>query len=91
VLQRAVRVQANFTEYVPLALVVMALGEMAGVPAAIVHIEGIALLGGRVLHAWGLGRQAGRSPGRFSGTTLTFAAIACAGCAAIVAGLGGAM
>lgn len=72
VLTRKVRVHANFAEYVPLALLMLALLELAGIRAALLWTFGIALLLGRVLHAVGLGGSAGYSFGRFSGALLTF-------------------
>jgi len=71
-LARAIRVQGNFTEYVPLILVLLALAEIQGLTGWAMHLAGAALVFGRVLHAWGLGQSAGRSPGRFVGTSLTW-------------------
>jgi uncharacterized protein len=75
VLTRKVRVHANFSEYVPLALLMLALLELAGIRAALLWTFGIALLAGRVLHAIGLGGSAGYSFGRFCGALLTFATL----------------
>lgn len=66
-----VRVHGNFAEYVPLALLMLALLELCAVPAALLWTFGLALLLGRVLHAIGLGGSAGYSFGRFSGALLT--------------------
>ena len=66
------RVQGNFAEYVPLALLMLALLELCALPAALLWTFGLALLLGRVLHAIGLGGSAGYSFGRFSGALLTF-------------------
>lgn len=74
-LARAVRVQGNFTEYVPLTLVLLGLAEAQGAPAAILHAAGLALVAGRLLHATGLGRSAGRSFGRLYGMMLTLLAL----------------
>lgn len=76
-LERAVRAQANFCEYVPLALVLILLIEAsAAVPAWLVHALGIGLLAGRVLHGlFGLNLSAGTSIGRFWGTALTWLVI----------------
>ncbi len=74
-LERAIRVQGNFIEYVPLALILLALSEAGGAAPMSVHIVGGALVAGRVLHAYGLGRSAGVSPGRFIGTALTWLVI----------------
>lgn len=72
-LERAVRVQANFCEYVPLALLLLALIEFgSNVPAWVLHVLGLALLVGRVAHALGLTRSAGASRARVIGTLLTW-------------------
>jgi len=72
-LERAVRVQANFCEYVPLALLLLALIEFgSNVPAWALHVLGLALLVGRVAHALGLSRSAGASRARVVGTLLTW-------------------
>lgn len=74
-LARKVRVHGNFNEYVPLALLLLALLELSGIQPGPLWAFGIALLAGRVLHAIGLGRSAGYSVGRFAGTLLTFLAL----------------
>jgi len=71
VLSRRVRVHANFAEYMPLALLLLALLELVGTRPVWLWSCGALLLAGRVLHAWGLGRSAGVSAGRFIGTLLT--------------------
>lgn len=71
-LERAVRAQANFTEYVPIALVLIALLELVGLWAWLIHALGVTLLIGRILHAQGLHRSGGTSPGRLIGTALTW-------------------
>lgn len=71
-MERAVRVHANFVEYVPLALLLMLLAELNGLGAAALHAAGMALLVSRVLHAWGLSRHSARSFGRFWGTLGTW-------------------
>lgn len=72
---RAVRVHGNTAEYLPLALILLALAELNGVSAPWLHGCGIVLLAGRGIHAVGLGRTAGRSLGRILGMVLTFTAI----------------
>lgn len=72
-LERAIRVQANFCEYAPIALVLLLTLELAtALSPLVLHALGIALIGGRFLHAWGLSRTAGVSRGRFVGTLLTW-------------------
>lgn len=71
-LARAIRVQANFIEYVPIALLLLALLELGGLPARWLWGMGTLLLLARMLHAWGLSLSAGRSFGRYWGTALTW-------------------
>ncbi len=56
-LQRAVRVHGHFAEYVPLALLLMLLMELAQLPAALLHGYGLLLLASRAAHAIGLVRS----------------------------------
>ena len=74
-MQQAVRVQANFTEYVPYAVLLLVLAEVSGLPAAAVHGAGILLVVSRLLHAAGLSGSPGRSFGRFYGTAGTWLVI----------------
>ena len=71
-LARAIRVQANFVEYVPIALLLLALLELAGLPSRWLWALGSLLLVARLLHAWGLSLSAGSSFGRYWGTALTW-------------------
>ena len=70
-LARAIRVQANFVEYVPLALLLLLCVDLVGDAKWIVHALGILLLVGRVLHAYGLERSETLSSGRAVGMVLT--------------------
>lgn len=72
VLLRKIRVHANFVEHVPLALLMLALLELAGLWPPMLWACGGALLLGRVMHASGMSRRAGYSFGRFWGTALTW-------------------
>ncbi len=74
-MQQAARVQANFAEYVPFAVVLLVLAELSDLPAAAVHAAGIVLVLSRILHAWGLSHSPGRSFGRFYGTAGTWLVI----------------
>lgn len=81
----AMRVHGNATEYVPLALVLLLLAELNGFPAWSLHAAGSGLFLARVLHAFGLGRYAGSSPGRFAGIVLTWLVMAALAAALIAA------
>ena len=72
VLNRKIRVHGNFIEHAPIALLLLALLELSGLPAAWLWGFGSALLLGRVMHAIGLSRTGGYSVGRFFGTALTW-------------------
>ncbi|HUO81602.1 MAG TPA: MAPEG family protein [Gammaproteobacteria bacterium] len=74
-LERAIRVHANFAEFVPLALILMLLAELGGVTGWLMHVFGITLVVSRLLHAWGLTRSGGESFGRMYGTLGTWALI----------------
>jgi hypothetical protein len=69
---QAIRLHANNAEYVALALVLLAIDEMAGAPALAVHVLGALLLFGRILHAVGLGRSTGTTTARAVGVTFTW-------------------
>ncbi len=75
-LARKVRAHANFVEYVPMALLMLALLELSGLDAMWLWALGGTLLLARVLHAAGLSRHAGYSFGRFWGTVLTWGVLA---------------
>jgi uncharacterized membrane protein YecN with MAPEG domain len=83
-LGQAIRVQGNLTEYLPLALILMAVIEINGTPDLYLHIGGSAMLIARLLHAYGLSKTSGVSVGRFIGTIGTFIVIAVAAIYAII-------
>lgn len=86
-LERAMRAQANFTEYVPFALVLMALAEAGGTPGWVIHPLGAALLAGRIAHGWGIAREPEDYRFRVGGMMATFSVIALAALAALVTAL----
>ena len=55
-LRRRLRAHANFAEYVPLALILMALLELQGAGGIVLNIIGLLLLAGRIAHAYGISR-----------------------------------
>ncbi len=75
VLSRKVRVHGNFIENAPLALLMLGLLELCGLPALWIWVLGTALLLGRIMHAAGLSRTASYSVGRFWGTAMTWLAL----------------
>lgn len=82
-LLRRIRVHANFIEYVPMLLLLLALLELAGLDARAVGALGIVLFVARLMHAQGLGSSEGVSSGRFWGTLLTWAVLLAASVLAI--------
>jgi len=71
-LQRAMRVNANFAEYVPLSLLLIYFVELHDGPRLHVNALGIALICGRLLHAWGVSRMPENFRYRTVGMALTF-------------------
>jgi uncharacterized membrane protein YecN with MAPEG domain len=53
-LLRVIRGHANFAEYVPLALLMLALLELGRISIYVLHALGILLLVARIIHACGL-------------------------------------
>lgn len=87
-LERAVRTQANFTEYVPLAvLLLVLLGISADLPDWSLHGLAGTLVLGRILHAIGLSRSAGTSLNRVVGTLLTWLVLLAGSVTAVVVAL----
>lgn len=69
------RIHANFAEYVPLVLVMMALVEAAGGAPFWLHILGLAFVVVRISHAFGMTRPA-PNPFRIAGTMGTLLTLA---------------
>jgi uncharacterized membrane protein YecN with MAPEG domain len=69
---RVIRGHANFAEYVPLALLLMAILELCNFSAYVLHGLGAMLLTGRLLHGYALSFTDRFQFGRFWGTALTF-------------------
>lgn len=74
-LLRASRAHANCAEYVPITLLLLALAEMTGAPALLLHAVGIALLVGRAIHAFGIRQEPEPVIFRMIGMGLTLAAL----------------
>jgi uncharacterized membrane protein YecN with MAPEG domain len=70
--QRAARAHGNFAEYVPFALLMLALCEINGLPDWALHVLGVVLVAGRVLHATGIAKEPEDFKWRVLGTSLTF-------------------
>lgn len=83
-IRRAMRAHGNFAEYVPIALLLMALAELHQAPRPLLIAVGVALLAGRVLHRNGIRQPERAFKNRVRGMQLTFAAIATAAASNIV-------
>ena len=79
--ERAVRAHGNFAEYVPFALLLMALCEVNGLPDWALHVFGTVLLAGRILHATGIAQEPENFRWRVLGMSLTFTVMGVAGAA----------
>lgn len=87
-MRQRMRTQANFIEYVPLALILLFLVESASIgPAWLPGALGGTLVVARLWHAQGLLSSSGTSPGRFAGTNLTALVILIGALAALGRGL----
>ena len=75
-LLKRMRAQANAAEYMPIALILLALTEANGAPPLAVHGLGLMLIAGRILHPLGFAVTPQKIILRQIGMLLTFAMIA---------------
>jgi len=75
-LQRRIRGHGNFAEYVPLALLLMAILEASGFSIYVIHAIGIVLLVSRMLHGCALSFTRHFAFGRISGAGITYVLLA---------------
>jgi uncharacterized protein len=73
-LARAIRAFGNAAEYVPAGIGAIAVLAVAGASALTIHIIGVILFAGRLLHAVGLSNSGGTSIPRALGIILTWVA-----------------
>jgi uncharacterized protein len=71
-LERAIRAQGNFAEYVPFGIILIACLELNGAPWWLVAIPGITLIIGRLIHAKGINVPPPDFSKRILGMQLTF-------------------
>lgn len=71
-LAKRVRIHGNFSEYVPLALILMGCYEINGASALMLHLLGSVLLLARLSHAIGISKTIGSSKPRQIGVLATF-------------------
>lgn len=75
--EAAVRAHGNLVEHAPIVLIMLALGELNGLPVQWIYWTGMAFIAGRLLHAWGMVRGVGGPhPARMLGILLTWAVMA---------------
>lgn len=79
-MNRRIRAHANFAEYVPMALILMAVNELGGVSANTLVCFGVLLLAGRISHAYSILVAEARASGshikfRQAGMAATFTVI----------------
>jgi uncharacterized membrane protein YecN with MAPEG domain len=85
-LRSAIRVHANFIEYVPIIAMLVAMLEMSGISAAMVHALMGALLVARLLHPLGMYSKPGTwqfSAGRVGGIMITIGVLIAAALSAL--------
>jgi uncharacterized membrane protein YecN with MAPEG domain len=75
---RAIAVHNNFAQYVPFALLLITFVELSAAPVWLVHLLGLLLLIGRILHIYGVGREPENFKLRTWAMVLTFAVLAIA-------------
>lgn len=90
-LLRAMRVHANFAEYVPLALLLLYAAAGLGAAAIWLHLLSTLLLAGRLSHAWGVARTPENLTFRVVGMVATFFVLAATALTLLVLALGGAI
>ena len=83
-LQRAIRAHGNFTEYVPMMLILLYFLEASGTSDAKLHVLGGAFLLGRIAHGLCMGFMRSSMPLRVGGTALTLMPLAAAAIALLM-------
>ncbi|MBQ0832516.1 MAPEG family protein [Marinobacter sp.] len=74
--EAAVRAHGNLVEYAPIGLIMLGIAELNGVASGFVYWAGMALVVGRLLHAWGMiNGQGNTHKARALGVVLTWLAI----------------
>lgn len=71
-LERAIRVHGNFSEYTPLALLLLLMLELQNALPFLLHVLCLALLAARCLHAWGVSHEPEDLRLRIAGMATTF-------------------
>jgi len=74
-LDRHVRVHANFAEYAPFVLLLLAFAELREAPEGLLHLACAGLVVGRLSHAWGVSQASENFRFRIYGMMATFFAL----------------
>ena len=83
---RRMRGHGNFAEYVPMALILMALAELGGASGLLLNGIGALLLAGRLVHGWCFLFTDRNLSARVAGMVMTLIAIGSAGAACLGVG-----
>ena len=86
-LRRLIRGHANFAEYVPLGLILLAILELGTWSVYLLHLLGLMLLVGRIAHAWSFSVAELRLPSRSVGMVLTLTMLGVAALCALAQGI----
>ncbi len=87
-LERKMRAHANFAEYVPFALLLVSFVEMQGMPAWFINLLCLALVAGRIVHAYGVSQERENFRLRIAGMAATFVVLAVAALWLLVRAIG---
>ncbi|SPH21846.1 Inner membrane protein YecN [Ascidiaceihabitans donghaensis] len=74
-LEQRMRAQANCGEYAPMGLILLLISEIQGAPPVALHVLGIMLVAGRIMHAIGFSKHPQIMGLRVGGMVLTFSMI----------------
>lgn len=88
-LERAMRVHANFAEFVPFALLLLALNAWRGLPESIVGLLCAVLVIGRIAHAYGVSQVQENFRFRTLGMLATFSVLGVSAASLLVLALRG--
>lgn len=84
----AVRIQGNFIEYVPMALLLILFSEALGWKPLVIHALGVTLIFARLAHVHGMSKKNAAGMGRKFGARLTFFVITAASLLCIASAAG---
>jgi len=75
-MRRRIRAQANCAEYAPFGILMMAIAETLSASPILLHLMGLLLVVGRIMHAYGINNR--QTPGIFrtGGMALTLTSLA---------------